>query len=72
MYGCSYFNNKGFGLKEITVLRQDNGSLWCDGFYFRANTPETKLYSGAPEAKIHWGGGGMFRGFDRTVVPTAE
>ena len=60
MYGCSYFNNRGFGLKDITILRQDKGTLWCDGCYFRANTPETKLYSGAPEAKINWGTHGIF------------
>ena len=63
MYGCSYFNNKGFGLKDITILRQDKGTLWCDGCYFRANTPETKLYSGAPDAKIWWGDHGIYPGF---------
>ena len=63
MYGCSYFNNKGFGLKNITILRQDKGTLWCDGCYFRANTEETKLYSGAPDAKVYWGEHGIFPGF---------
>ena len=71
MYGCSYFNNRGFGLKDITILRQDKGTLWCDGCYFRANTPETKLYSGAPEAKINWGAHGIFPGIkaaDRSAL----
>ena len=69
MYGCSYFNNRSFGLKDITILRQDKGTLWCGGCYFRVNTPETKLYSGAPEAKISSGTHSIFLGIKAVDRP---
>lgn len=63
LFGCRYFNNTGFKLKRVTILRQDRGTIWCDGCVFQKDTPETKLYSGAPDAKIRWGDSNIYRHF---------
>ena len=63
MFGCYYFNNVGFGLKDVTIIRQDGGTLYCDGSCLRRNTPETRLYSGSPKAKVYWGASNIFPGF---------
>lgn len=55
MFGCSYHNNTGFKMKDVTIIRQDRGTLWTDGNSFHHQTAETRLYRGGPDAKIHWG-----------------
>ena len=63
MSGCIYFNNVGFGLKDVTIIRQDSGTLWCERCCLRSNTPETKLYAGTSKAKVHWGANNIYPGF---------
>lgn len=69
MFGCNYFNNTGFHMKDVTIIRQDKGSLWTSGCYFQHQTPETRLYRGGPEAKIHWGEDNIYRYFDEKSRP---
>ena len=69
MLGCSYFNNTGFHMKDVTIIRQDKGSLWTAGCYFQHQTPETRLYRGGPEAKIRWGEDNIYRWFDEKSRP---
>jgi len=61
MFGCSYFNNTGFNLKDVTVIRQDRGTLWVSGGLFNRQTPDTRLYVGSPVAKIHWSDDSIMR-----------
>lgn len=69
MFGCNYFNNTGFHMKDVTVIRQDKGSLWTAGCYFQHQTPETRLYRGGSEAKVHWGEDNIYRYFDEKSRP---
>lgn len=69
MFGCYHYNNTGFGLKDVTVIRQDGGVLRCDGNNLLGQTPETKLYSGAPNAKVYWGPNNVFTGFKASSLP---
>lgn len=55
MFGCSYYNNLIFGLREVTIIRHDRGCLLCEGFSAQRQTPETRMYAGSPEAKVRWG-----------------
>ena len=64
MFGCLYFNNTGFGLKDVTVLRQDGGSLWCEGCNFRRNTPVTRLYEASPGSMLCWADNNICPGFE--------
>ena len=64
MFGCLYFNNVGFGLKDVTVIRQDGGSLWCEGCNLRRNTPETVLYKATSGSMLYWGANNICPGFD--------
>ncbi|MBR3923839.1 MAG: hypothetical protein IKJ45_12050, partial [Kiritimatiellae bacterium] len=61
MFGCSYFNNTGFNLKDVTVIRQDRGTLWVSGGLFNRQTPDTRLYVGSPVAKVHWSDDSIMR-----------
>ena len=70
LFGCYYFNNTGFGLKDVTVIRQDGGKLRCDGNNLLGQTPETKLYVGSPKAKVYWGPNNVFQGFKATSLPS--
>ena len=65
MFGCSYFNNTGFKLKEVTIIRQGKGSLWISGGLFNYQTPQTRLYSGSDDAKVYWAEDSILRWFDR-------
>ena len=69
MFGCRYFNNTGFKMKDVTIVRQDKGSLWTSGCYFQHQTPETRLYRGGPEAKVHWGEDNIYRYFGKAHPP---
>ena len=69
LFGCYYFNNTGFGLKDVAVIRQDGGQLRCDGNNFLGQTPETKLYVGSPNAKVYWGPNNVFKGFKASSLP---
>ena len=55
MFGCSYYNNPIFGLEDVTIIRQDKGTLYCEGLFAQKQTPGTKLYVGSPDARIFWG-----------------
>ena len=68
MFGCLYFNNKGFGLRDVTVLRHDSGALWCEGCNFQCNTSETKLYAAAPGARLCWSPNNICPGFRHSPV----
>ena len=70
LFGCYYYNNTGFGLKDVAVIRQDGGKLRCDGNYFLGQTPETKLYVGSPNAKVYWGPNNVFTGFKGSSLPS--
>ena len=69
LFGCYYYNNLGFGLKDVSVIRQDGGKLRCDGNNFLGQTPETKLYVGSPNAKVYWGPNNIFTGFKNSSLP---
>ena len=69
LFGCYYYNNLWFGLKDVAVIRQDGGLLRCDGNYFLGQTPETKLYVGSPKAKVYWGPNNVFTGFKSSSLP---
>lgn len=62
--GCNYYNNLGFGLRDVTVIRHDRGELVCDDNVFLGQTPETKLYSASSKAKVRWGANNSFKGFN--------
>lgn len=51
--GCWYLNNPGFGLKEITVVRQhpESTDVQISDCVFRASGPQTKLYEGPGTVK---------------------
>ena len=75
MFGCSYFNNTGFKLKDVTIIRQDKGSLWVSGGLFNYQTSETKFYKGSSEAKVCWSDDLILRWFDRSkgqVLPKVK
>ena len=63
MFGCSYFNNTGFKLTDVTIIRQDRGSLWVGGAMVTRQTPDTRLYVGSPDAQIHWSDDCILRWF---------
>lgn len=69
--GCWFLNNTHFGLKDITVVEQDPGSvdLLIADCCFRASGPETKLYRG-PGA-VQWRDM-VYRGFSDDVELPAE
>ena len=69
LFGCYYWNNIWFGLKDVAVIRQDGGKLRCDGNNFLGQTPETKLYVGSPNAKVYWGPNNVFTGFKDSALP---
>ena len=69
--GCWFLNNTAFGLKDITVVKQDGGShdlLIADGC-FRASGPVTKLYEGPGAVKWR---DMVYRGFADDVELPAE
>ena len=44
--GCSYFNNYGYGLDDITVIDHQGGSLLVSECLFRKTSPHAILYKG--------------------------
>lgn len=56
LVGCCYYNNPGFHLKKITIVRQlpESTALQISGGVFRADGPETKLYEGP--GNVEWRG----------------
>ena len=55
LLGCSYFNNRRFGLKEITMIRHAKGRLVVsEGHFIRAAPPDAKVkvYEGC--GKVVW------------------
>ena len=69
MFGCNYANNPGFKMNDVTVIRQDVGSIWAEVCYFQRNTPGTRLYQGGLNARIHWGEDLIYRKFTRDQKP---
>lgn len=74
LLGCSYFNNKAFGLDDITIIRQvgETGALLVDDCVFtRANEKEKiKVYSG--NGGVRWGDiiyAGNWAGVERPGTP---
>ncbi len=52
MLGCSYFNNKSFGLDDITIIKHERGPLLVADGHFVKNTPKVKVYDGC--GKVEW------------------
>lgn len=52
LLGCSYFNNKAFGLDDITIVRHTNGRLLVADGAFCKNMPKTRVYEGTGE--VEW------------------
>ena len=73
MFGCRYFNNTGFKMTDVTMIRQDAGSLRTDGCSFQFDTKEARLYRGGPDAKIYWGANNIYSGWyaKGQISPTA-
>lgn len=75
MFGCLYFNNVGFGLRDVTVIRHDGGALWCEGGNFQCNTSDTRLYVASPGSRLWWGENNICPGFKcppvRNVSPVS-
>ena len=74
LLGCSYFNNKAFGIDDITIIRQvgETGALLVDDCVFtRANEKEKiKVYSG--NGGVRWGDiiyAGNWAGVERPGTP---
>lgn len=44
--GCSYFNNYGYGLDNVTVIDHRGGSLLVSECLFRKTSPHATLYKG--------------------------
>lgn len=47
--GCSYFNNFGYGLDDITVIDHEGGNLLVSECLFRKTSPHAVLYKGNKE-----------------------
>lgn len=60
MLGCSYFNNKWFGLDGIVIVRHKFGRLLVTDGGFVKNTPDVKVYEGTGE--VSWSNM-MYSGF---------
>ena len=53
LLGCAYFNNKGFGLDGITIIRQPKGGrMLVSECRFCKNMPHTKVYEG--NGSVEW------------------
>ena len=50
--GCSYFNNYGYGLDDITVIDHRGGSMLVSECLFRKTSPNAVLYKGSKEDLI--------------------
>ena len=53
LLGCSYFNNKAFGLDGITIIRQKQGRLLVSECGFVKTTPNVKVYEGTGQVEWH-------------------
>ena len=60
MLGCSYFNNKWFGLDGIVIVKHKFGRLLVSDGGFVKNTPDVKVYEGIGE--VSWNNM-MYSGF---------
>ena len=69
--GCWFLNNTHFGLKDITVVKQDAASVdaLIADCCFRASGPETKLYEGPGAVKWR---DMVYRGFREDIELPAE
>ena len=63
MLGCSYFNNKLFGLDGIVIIRHKAGRLLVADGAFVKNASDVKTYEG--EGEVCWRDV-MYSGFDST------
>ncbi|MBR3637555.1 MAG: hypothetical protein IKN45_06485 [Lachnospiraceae bacterium] len=52
LIGCSYFNNYGYLLDDITAIDHRNGELLVTGGLFRKTCPNATLYRGTRENLI--------------------
>ncbi len=52
LFGCSYFNNRGFGLDDITIVRHEKGSLRISGGCFYKTASRIKIYDGCGD--VEW------------------
>ncbi|MGN0853156.1 MAG: hypothetical protein ACI4Q3_07240 [Kiritimatiellia bacterium] len=52
LLGCSYFNNKVFGLDGITIIRHRQGRLLVSECGFVKTTPNVKVYEG--NGQVEW------------------
>lgn len=46
LLGCAYYNNFGFKLDDITVIRHTGGKLLVSDCYFTKTSPKAKVYEG--------------------------
>ena len=60
MLGCSYFNNKWFGLDGIVIVKHKSGRLLVTDGGFVKNTPDVMVYEGCGE--VSWNNM-MYSGF---------
>ncbi|HRR34452.1 MAG TPA: hypothetical protein P5026_10155 [Kiritimatiellia bacterium] len=60
LLGCSYFNNKRFGLDGITIIKHLRGRLLVTDGGFVKNTPNVTVYEGCGE--VEWANM-MYSGF---------
>lgn len=52
LLGCSYFNNSGFKLDDVTIIRHPRGRLLVSECGFCKNMPKTRVYEGCGE--VEW------------------
>jgi hypothetical protein len=46
LLGCAYYNNYGFKLDDVTVIRHRHGRLLVSDGYFTKTSPKAKVYEG--------------------------
>ncbi len=54
LIGCSYFNNYGYGMNDVTVIDHIAGELLVMGCMFRKTSPDATLYKGDKKKDVIW------------------
>lgn len=53
LLGCSYVNNKKFGLSDVTIIRHKFGRLLVSDALFKKDVPNTTVYDGCGNVTWH-------------------